>query len=146
MANDPAALVHERRVAVHDSGFRMVCQRSDDTLDRVDGEQTVVAVHPADDLPAARLERLVDGVGLSSVGLALPADSVAGVRQDLTRPVGRASVHHHVLDPRVGLPRDGVETIAQETPLVERRRQDRDERQVVRHGEGRSCLVSTIIG
>jgi hypothetical protein len=146
VAEDPAALADERGVAVHDACLRMPHKGSDDPLDGVHGEEAVVAVHPADDLTGARLERLVDGVRLSAIRLARPADRVAGLGEDRRRLVGRVAVGDYVLDPLVGLPCDGAEAVAKEAPLVEGRSQDRDERQVRRLCHGRPCLVRTTIG
>src|SRR5438309_11763587 len=146
LTEDPSALVDEGGIAVHDACVRMVGEAGDGASDAVDGEAAVVAVHPADDLARARLERLVDGVTLPPVRLARPTDRAARLGEDLHRPVRGRAVDDDVLDARIRLSRDRLEAVAQKAALVERRCQDRDEPEVVVHGYVRSCLARTIIG
>src|SRR5579859_182838 len=128
MAQDKAVATEHDCVAVYDVDARVRAKATDDCLERVDTEQRVVAVQPADDLTARADKCLVERMRLTAVGLNLPAYERRSTFEDGERAVCGAAVRNDLLDVRVRLGGDRRDAVTEKAALVERRRQDRDER------------------
>jgi len=77
---------------------------------------------------------LVDRIRLAAVGLGDPPGQAVGVAaDDLQAAVGGAAIHDDIFQARVVLAEHGADGGFQEARLIERRRDDGDQRQVV-HG------------
>jgi len=69
-------------------------------------------------------KRLVDGVGLSTVGFAAPGHGLARGSKQVHASVGRATIHDDVLDIEVRLAGDGAQVVRKPRRLIERRGED----------------------
>src|SRR5882762_11837590 len=104
----------------------MVPQILDRRRNRV-RKQDVVRVEVADDLAVRPSEALVDRGSLPCIGLREPAHTVSVTPEDGESLVRGTAVDDEVLDVRVRLAEDAVDGASDEAPLVEGRRDDRDE-------------------
>src|SRR5205823_6372852 len=111
-------------------------------------EVRVVGIQVGDNGAARAPPSLVDGSGLAAVGLGHPRKAVTVLLQDRHGFVRRPTVHDQVLDPRIALGEHAVDRLADESPLIERRRDDADERLAVAQlslpGAGTGPSVLTI--
>jgi hypothetical protein len=123
---DVALLVDEEAVAVHHRAVAMPLEMVDGGADRP-RQVRIVRVQPREDLAASESEPLVDTVGLPPVLRGGPAQAPFVAPENLERLVRGTSVHNEVFDPRVVLRENALDRLLDELPLVEGRRDDRDE-------------------
>lgn len=93
------------------------------------GRQQVVRIEPGQNGTGGPGEALVDGAGLAAVGLGDPVGQPRLVAaDDLRAAVRGTAVDDHVFDLRIVLREDRLDRLLDEAALVERGRNDGDDR------------------
>ena len=91
------------------------------------GEEKVVAIQPAKDVPCGACEALIDRLGLAGIPLRLPVSKLLGVTLDnCAAAVVAAAVHDDVFEIRVTLTEHAQDRRFEKLRLPERGRDDGD--------------------
>jgi hypothetical protein len=91
------------------------------------GHQHIVAVYPKQYIAGGTGKTLVQRIGLSAIGAALPIAELRGVPlNDLRRSIAAAAIHNEVLQQRILLPQYTQDGFFEKRRLIERWRDNRD--------------------
>lgn len=115
------------RLPIDGAGLRILRDHFHRALDRA-RQVGVVRVEIRDDGPSRTPPAFIDGVGLAAVTLGDPRETVGVFAEDPDGLVRGPAVHHQVLDLWIALGQHALDGFADEPRLIERGRDDRDER------------------